>query len=88
MVQSHGGVVIISLHRVHLTNVLDIGGENFSNVQVMTPPLKGLWTPHILNICSCLINYLSQLQFWSNFTKLFAPVEKYKRRETKKKISR
>ena len=37
--------------------------EKFSAVQVMAPPLKGLLTPHILNICLCLIHYLSQLQF-------------------------
>ena len=51
----------------------------------MAPPLKGLLTPHILNICSCLIHYLSQLQFRSNFTKLFAPVEKNIKEEKQKK---
>ena len=40
-VQSHGRIIIISLHRVHLTNSLDIE-RIFSDVKVMTPPLKGL----------------------------------------------
>ena len=53
----------------------------------MASPLKGLLTPHILNIYSCLIHYLSQLQFLSDFTKLFALVEKISKiRETRKKF--
>ena len=52
----------------------------------MAPPLKGLLTPHILNICSCLIHYHSQLRFRSNFSKLFALVEKIQNKRNKKKI--